>query len=259
MASLKQSLADGTECPHCGSSVGLTKSRPTRRSGSATDCGSAATAASNLPSRSALCLNTSHRVREAMRELHFADQLGGEGKVVEAAGKERNKHRSKHNADHIGGSASERPSKRKKTQHRNSWSWCASPTQTKAKPLSLRRSGRSLRLGPRKKSWETSGKLCSEGEARMPYVTLRVVDADGNPVPNVTLTFDPQTVEDPVGIDEVTDDDGCTTGHYRERCEGHIIEAFVGGRSVGTYRCVATAASSASFACSNSRSLPGAG
>jgi hypothetical protein len=50
----------------------------------------------------------SHRVREAMGELHFPDQLDGEGKIVEAdetyvGGKERNKHRSKRNADHIGG------------------------------------------------------------------------------------------------------------------------------------------------------------
>ena len=50
----------------------------------------------------------SHRVREAMRELHFADQLGGEGKIVEAdetyvGGNERNKHRSKRDKKHIGG------------------------------------------------------------------------------------------------------------------------------------------------------------
>jgi hypothetical protein len=42
-----------------------------------------------------------------MRELHIAEQLGGEGKIVEAdeayiGGKERNKHRSKRNKKHIG-------------------------------------------------------------------------------------------------------------------------------------------------------------
>lgn len=68
----------------------------------------------------------------------------------------------------------------------------------------------------------------------MPSVTLRIVDADGNPVPNVTVTFSSETVEDPAWIDEITDEDGYTTGHYRERCEGHLIEAFVSGRSVGS-------------------------